>query len=78
MKGMLKATGSGKLLKTKPEDVLGEDSNDMQEMAVNTVMLYLQSHVIRQLEEYGDCLLLFEVLTGSTIKRNCPIDSTHL
>ena len=29
---------------------------------MNTVMLYLQLHVIRQLEEYGDCLSLFEAL----------------
>ena len=62
VKGMLKATGFGRLLKTKPEEVSGEEWNDMQEMAVNTVMLYLQPHVIRQLEEYGDCLSLFEAL----------------
>ncbi|OAE25973.1 hypothetical protein AXG93_1712s1530 [Marchantia polymorpha subsp. ruderalis] len=59
---MLKATGIGKLLKTKPEDVPEEDWNNMQEMAVNKVMLYLQPHVIRQLEQYGDCLSLFEAL----------------
>ncbi len=62
MKGMLKATGFGKLLKTHPDNVSEGEWNDMQEMAMNTVMLYLQPHVIRQLEEYGDCLSLFDAL----------------
>ncbi|OAE35897.1 hypothetical protein AXG93_4259s1010 [Marchantia polymorpha subsp. ruderalis] len=62
VKGMLKATDSSKLLKTKPEDVPVEDWNDMQERAVNTIMLQLQPHVIRQLEKYGDCSSLFEAL----------------
>src|SRR5450759_2560587 len=56
VKVVLKATGLGRLLKPKPSTVTEEDWKDMQEMAVNTVMLYLQPHVIKQVEEHV-CLL---------------------
>jgi len=59
---MLKATGFAKLLKPKPESVTVEEWDDKQEMAVNTVMLYLQPQVIRQVGEYASCELLFAAL----------------
>ena len=41
VKGVLKATGLGKLLRPKPSEVTDDEWSDMQEMAVSTVMLYL-------------------------------------
>ena len=62
VKGVLKATGLGKLLKPKPSEVTEDDWRDMQEMAVSTVMLYLQPQIIRQVEDYVDCTALFDAL----------------
>jgi hypothetical protein len=62
VKGVLKATGLGRLLKPKPNEMTEEDWENQQEMAVSTVMLFLQPHVIRQLEEYSTCTTLFEAL----------------
>ncbi len=41
MKGILKATGLGRLLKPQPSGVDDEQWKDQHEVAVNTVMLYL-------------------------------------
>src|SRR5450759_4785523 len=62
VKWVLKATGLGRLLKPKPSTVTEEDWKDMQEMAVNTVMLYLQPHISKQVEEHVDCTALFDAL----------------
>ena len=62
VKGVLRATGLGKLLKDQPSDVDIDDWQDMQEQAVSTVMLYLQPNVIKQLADYVDCASLFAAL----------------
>jgi hypothetical protein len=62
MKGILKATGLGRLLKPQPSGVDDEQWKDQQEVAVNTVMLYLQPHVIKQVGEYTEVNALFDAL----------------
>src|SRR5450759_2679350 len=62
VKVVLKATRLGRLLKPKPSTMTEEDWKDMQEMAMNTIMLYLQPHVVKQVEEHVDCTALFDAL----------------
>ena len=62
VKGVLKATGLGKLLKSKPSDASDDEWKDLQEVAVNTVLLYLQPHVIKQVEEHDNLTSLFDAL----------------
>ena len=62
VKGVLRAMGLGRLLKSKPDNVVEDDWKDAQEQVVSTVMLYLQPHVIKQVEDYADCTLLFAAL----------------
>lgn len=62
MKGVLCLTGLGKVLQPQLDNVNDDDWKEMQEQVVSTPMLYLQSQVIKQLEEYIDCKSLFEAL----------------
>ncbi|OAE22275.1 hypothetical protein AXG93_3491s1160 [Marchantia polymorpha subsp. ruderalis] len=63
VKGMMKAIGSGKLLKTKPEDVPGEDWNDMQEMALMSFkMKYGITKVQDHIDVFNDLVLELQSL----------------
>ena len=62
VKGMLKETGLGKLLKPKPSIIDDDEWKDGQEVVVNTVMLYIHPHMIKQVGEYPTCIALFDAL----------------
>ncbi|WP_217591460.1 hypothetical protein, partial [Burkholderia sp. GbtcB21] len=62
MKGALKAAGLGKVLRPKPGTINNDDWKDLQEQAVSIIILYLQPIVLKQIEEYETCTLLFEAL----------------
>ena len=62
VKDVLRATGLGKLLRIRTDDIDVGDWEDMQEMAVSTVKLYLQPQVVKQVGEYSDCTSLFTAL----------------
>lgn len=62
IQGVLKATGFGKALKPKPDTIGDDEWSDTQEIAVNTVMLYLQPQVIKQIDDHSDCASLFTAL----------------
>jgi len=62
VKGALKAAGLGKVLRAKLDGADKDDWNELQEQAVSIIVLYLQPMVLRQIEEYPTCALLFEAL----------------
>ena len=62
VKGVLYASGMGKLLKPRSDDIDQSDWEAMQEQGVWCVTLYLQPPIIKQLGEHKDCLSLFEAL----------------
>ena len=62
VKGVLKASGLGKLLKDKPTDVRQSEWDDMQEQGVSIITLYLQPHLIKQIDEHDTCTSLFTAL----------------
>ena len=63
MKGVLRASGLGKILTHLPNAVNEEDWKEMQEMAIHTVFQNLQPHVIKDIDEHFEsCAELFEAL----------------
>lgn len=62
VQGALKATGLGKVLRSKPATTTDEDWKALQEQAVSIVLLYLQPHVLKQLGDFDDCDSLFAAL----------------
>ena len=63
VKGALKASGLGKVLRPKPEKMNDEDWRDIQEQAVSTVIMYLQPSVLKQLGDHDNCDDLFRELS---------------
>jgi hypothetical protein len=59
----LKASGLGKILRTKLEKVNKKDWKDIQEQVVSTVIMYLQPFVLKQLEKHEGCEDLFKELS---------------
>ena len=65
VKGALQASGLGRMLKPKPEMVEADEWIEMQEIAVSTVIMYLQPQVIKQLkDDFKSCTELFEALVA--------------
>ena len=62
VKGVFCAMGLGRVLKSKPDNVVEDDWKDAQKQAMSTIMLYLQPHIIKQVEDYAECALLFAAL----------------
>jgi hypothetical protein len=63
VKGVLKASGLGKVLRPKPEKINEEDWRDIQEQVVSTVIKYVQPSVLKQLGEHKSCEDLFKKLS---------------
>ena len=78
MKGVLRASGLGRILTPLSNAVNEEDWKEMQEMAIQTVSQYLQPHVMKDIDEHFEsCVELFEALAWK-FHRNELSDSLHI